>query len=59
MKVKINLMEDAPGDNQESKAARQNELDSLMLEPIAEEEQSEEDELEELLRLKAEAQAAI
>jgi twitching motility protein PilU len=60
MKVKINLMEDAPGDNQESKAARQNELDSLMLEPIAkEEEQTEEDELEELLRLKAEAQAAV
>ena len=56
MKVKINLMEDAPGDNRELKAARQNELDSLMLEPIAEEEElSEDDELEELLRLKAEA----
>ena len=53
MKVKINLMEDAPDDNVESKAARQSELDSLMLEPILEDEETEEDELEALLRSKA------
>ena len=62
MKVKINLMQDAPGDNVESKAARESELDSLSLEPIAEEEEdaemTEDEELEELLRLKAEKAAA-
>ena len=58
MKVKINLMQDAPGGNEESKAERESELDNLMLEPIAVEEESEEDELEALLRAKAEATAA-
>jgi len=58
MKVKVNLMQDDPGQNEEAKAERMNELDSLMLEPIAEEEEkTEEDELEELLRIKAEKAA--
>ena len=61
MKLKVNLMEDDPGQDDEAKAERANELDGLMLEPIAEEvdeEQTEEDELEELLRIKAEKAAA-
>lgn len=61
MKVKINLMQDDPGQNEEAKAERTSELESLMLEPISEEVeegQTEEDELEELLRIKAETAAA-
>ncbi|MGB1311337.1 MAG: PilT/PilU family type 4a pilus ATPase [Leucothrix sp.] len=59
MKVKVNLMQDAPDDNTEAKAARASELDSLMLEPIVEEEEvlTEDDELAELLRIKAEKAA--
>ena len=60
MKVKVNLMQDAPGDNSASKAARQSEFDNLMLEPIVDEDElSDGDELEELLRLKNEAKASI
>lgn len=60
MKVKVNLMQDAPDDNTEAKAARASELESLMLEPIVEEEEevlTEDDELAELLRIKAEKAA--
>jgi len=42
MKVKINLMQDAPGGNEGLKARRESELDGLMLEPIEDEEETEE-----------------
>ncbi|PWQ98799.1 PilT/PilU family type 4a pilus ATPase [Leucothrix arctica] len=61
MKVKINLMQDAPGqDTAEAKQARAEELSSLSLEEIVVEEDkvmTEDEELEELLRLKAEREA--
>ena len=61
MKVKINLMQDAPGqDTAEAKQARAEELSSLSLEEIVVEEDkvmTEDEELEELLRLKADREA--
>ena len=59
MKVKINLMQDAPGkDTAAAKEAREVELSGLSLETM-EEEKEEDDELAELLRMKAEREAKM
>jgi twitching motility protein PilU len=65
MKVKVNLMQDLPGqDNEANREAKESELNSLMLEPILEEEDEEEviegeTELEALIRKQAQQREKV
>lgn len=65
MKVKVNLMQDLPGqDNEANREAKESELNSLMLEPILEEEEDDdsvegETELEALIRRQAQQREKV
>jgi twitching motility protein PilU len=65
MKVKVNLMQDLPGqDNEANREAKESELNSLMLEPILEEEEDDdsiegETELEALIRKQAQQREKV